>query len=379
MRSPRGTANWVDADHGVAPTSRGDREAGARQPGEWSPTARRPTPPTGAPGSRRRCDRARELRGDGVTRILATGFGRVEPAYMPKAPVEAAPCGPADAGIRCPRSTITTHNPFAVNDLWLADQMGYPLERMNPYGSWLVYGHPQGPTGAAGDRRADRRAPCGAAAPACSRAARRATPASTGGRGQRLSSAAAGRTPSLNERQIRAMPNREPSSTAMRTTVTPPPPPSSLGLARLAVQHRNQQATGLTPRARRADHRLRRYQPRRTRNRFPSRWPAAPAWLPATAWSRPSNIQVIHTTSSRTTTMRASIGGGGMIETSRLQMRAAQPSPPRRTAAELRLPAVRTASAMWPPLRGSTTQSCPSASRASRMTSSACRYGLRDK
>ena len=29
-----------------------------------------------------------------------------------------------------------------------ADQTGYPLERMNPYGSSLVYGHPQGPTGA---------------------------------------------------------------------------------------------------------------------------------------------------------------------------------------------------------------------------------------
>jgi acetyl-CoA acetyltransferase len=43
---------------------------------------------------------------------------------------------------------VTTHNPFAVNDLWFANQTGIPLERMNAYGCSLVYGHPQGPTGA---------------------------------------------------------------------------------------------------------------------------------------------------------------------------------------------------------------------------------------
>ena len=42
---------------------------------------------------------------------------------------------------------VTTHNPFAVNDLWFSARTGFPLERMNPYGSSLVYGHPQGPTG----------------------------------------------------------------------------------------------------------------------------------------------------------------------------------------------------------------------------------------
>ena len=42
---------------------------------------------------------------------------------------------------------VTTHNPFAVNDLWFSRQTGYPVERMNPYGCSLVYGHPQGPTG----------------------------------------------------------------------------------------------------------------------------------------------------------------------------------------------------------------------------------------
>ena len=30
---------------------------------------------------------------------------------------------------------------------WFARETGYPLERMNEYGSSLIYGHPQGPTG----------------------------------------------------------------------------------------------------------------------------------------------------------------------------------------------------------------------------------------
>lgn len=68
---------------------------------------------------------------------------------MPKAPVPAALRALWDAGLRIEDvDVVTTHNPFAVNDLWFAEQTGFPLERMNPYGSSLVYGHPQGPTGA---------------------------------------------------------------------------------------------------------------------------------------------------------------------------------------------------------------------------------------
>jgi len=43
---------------------------------------------------------------------------------------------------------VTTHNPFAVNDIYFARQSGIPIEAMNAYGSSLVYGHPQAPTGA---------------------------------------------------------------------------------------------------------------------------------------------------------------------------------------------------------------------------------------
>jgi len=43
---------------------------------------------------------------------------------------------------------IKTHNPFAVNDVYFSRQMGVFLEDMNDYGSSLIFGHPQGPTGA---------------------------------------------------------------------------------------------------------------------------------------------------------------------------------------------------------------------------------------
>jgi acetyl-CoA acetyltransferase len=43
---------------------------------------------------------------------------------------------------------VTTHNPFAINDLWFSRETGIDVERMNPYGCSLVYGHPQAPTGA---------------------------------------------------------------------------------------------------------------------------------------------------------------------------------------------------------------------------------------
>jgi acetyl-CoA acetyltransferase len=42
---------------------------------------------------------------------------------------------------------IKTHNPFAVTDVYLARTLGLPIEGFNNYGSSLIYGHPQGPTG----------------------------------------------------------------------------------------------------------------------------------------------------------------------------------------------------------------------------------------
>jgi acetyl-CoA acetyltransferase family protein len=95
-------------------------------------------------------ERARALgRDGGFARVLGFGTARVEKARMPKAPVPAARRAMADAGLSFDQlHVVTTHNPFAVNDLWLHTQTGIPLEKMNPFGSSLVYGHPQAPTGA---------------------------------------------------------------------------------------------------------------------------------------------------------------------------------------------------------------------------------------
>ncbi len=92
---------------------------------------------------------ARELaRGEGVARVLGTGLARVEKASMPKAPVPAAAAALADAGLDIKDvDVVTTHNPFAVNDLWFSRQTGYSVDAMNLHGCSLVYGHPQGPTG----------------------------------------------------------------------------------------------------------------------------------------------------------------------------------------------------------------------------------------
>ena len=41
---------------------------------------------------------------------------------------------------------IKTHNPFAGNDVYLADQMNIDVNGFNNYGCSLIYGHPQAPT-----------------------------------------------------------------------------------------------------------------------------------------------------------------------------------------------------------------------------------------
>jgi acetyl-CoA C-acetyltransferase len=92
-------------------------------------------------------DRARAL-GPGVVRLVASGFARVAPAHMPQAPVPAARAALAAAGWDVgDLHAVTTHNPFAVNDLYLARETGIALEDMNARGCSLVFGHPQGPTG----------------------------------------------------------------------------------------------------------------------------------------------------------------------------------------------------------------------------------------
>ncbi|MGJ3648162.1 hypothetical protein ACLB0R_06790 [Sphingomonas sp. GlSt437] len=94
-------------------------------------------------------EQARALAADGPEiAILGFGQARVEPAYMPAAPVPATARALDQAGLAVGNiDAVTSHNPFAVNDIVFARETGFPLERMNTHGCSLVWGHPQGPTG----------------------------------------------------------------------------------------------------------------------------------------------------------------------------------------------------------------------------------------
>ena len=79
--------------------------------------------------------------------VLSYGFSREKPLFMPAAPVPAAEMALARAGLGIGDvKAIKTHNPFAVNDIYMARKMGLEVDGFNNFGSPLVYGHPQGPT-----------------------------------------------------------------------------------------------------------------------------------------------------------------------------------------------------------------------------------------
>ena len=96
---------------------------------------------------------AREVATDPGIEIEILGFGmsRVEKGYMPAAPGPAALNAVRQAGLQFSQiDAIKTHNPFAVNDIALARDTGFAWERMNNFGSSIIWGHPQGPTGLRG-------------------------------------------------------------------------------------------------------------------------------------------------------------------------------------------------------------------------------------
>lgn len=150
--SRKGPPVVVEADAGIHPTTlEGLRKLEPVEPGGVITFGTQTHPADGAAGVLvTTAERAREgSRGEGVVRILGAGFARVGKAEMPKAPVPAAEAALADAGLSFgDLHAVTTHNPFAVNDIWFSRRTGIRLEDMNRYGSSLVYGHPQAPTGA---------------------------------------------------------------------------------------------------------------------------------------------------------------------------------------------------------------------------------------
>lgn len=96
-------------------------------------------------------DKAAELSTDkNVTiQLLSYGYARAEKAHMAAAVTPAAEMALANAGVKvADLAAVKTHNPFSVNDVVMGKQMGIPDDIFNNYGSSLVFGHPQGPTGA---------------------------------------------------------------------------------------------------------------------------------------------------------------------------------------------------------------------------------------
>lgn len=146
----RGGERVVDADAGVRPTTaEGLAGLAPARPGGVVTFGGQTHPADGTAGTvLAREDLAREIGGPGVVRLLAVAFARVEQGAMPKAPVPAALAALRDAGVDLAEvDEVTTHNPFAVNDVWFSRRTGIPPERVNRHGCSLVYGHPQAPTG----------------------------------------------------------------------------------------------------------------------------------------------------------------------------------------------------------------------------------------
>ena len=94
-------------------------------------------------------DRAKDLSADPSIKIqvISYGYAREKKGYMAAAPVPAARMALENAGLKIEEiSVLKTHNPFIVNDLYLAKEIGVEPMGFNNYGCSMIYGHPQGPT-----------------------------------------------------------------------------------------------------------------------------------------------------------------------------------------------------------------------------------------
>jgi acetyl-CoA acetyltransferase len=93
--------------------------------------------------------KAKELSADAAIEIqvVSSGYSRAKKGYMAMAVVPAVKMALEKAGITIQDiKAIKTHNPFAVNDLYLAQQMDIDVMDVNNYGCSMIYGHPQAPT-----------------------------------------------------------------------------------------------------------------------------------------------------------------------------------------------------------------------------------------
>ena len=94
-------------------------------------------------------EKAAELSADPKVPIRFVSFAtaRTDKGYMAKAVYPAAAGAIEKAGLKVSDlAAIKTHNPFAVNDVFLSAKLEVDWRTMNNYGSSIVWGHPQGPT-----------------------------------------------------------------------------------------------------------------------------------------------------------------------------------------------------------------------------------------
>lgn len=141
----------LDADEGIMPTTR-EGLAGLKPvlPGGSHTFGSQTHPADGNCGlivTTR--EKARDLSRDPArdARIMAYGFSRAKKGFMAMAVVPAAQMALDQAGISIDEvKVIKTHNPFAANDIYLADQMKIDVNAFNNFGSSMIFGHPQAPT-----------------------------------------------------------------------------------------------------------------------------------------------------------------------------------------------------------------------------------------
>lgn len=96
-------------------------------------------------------EKARELSADPnlEIQVVSFGFARAKKGFMGAAVAPSAQMALDKAGLKAADlGAVKTHNPFASNDLVMAKVLGLDANGMNNFGSSLIFGHPQAPTGA---------------------------------------------------------------------------------------------------------------------------------------------------------------------------------------------------------------------------------------
>ena len=94
-------------------------------------------------------EKAKELSADPDIEIqlISYGYARAKKGYMAAAVYPATQIALDKAGIKADDAkAIKTHNPFAVNDIYLAQKLNVDADEINNYGCSMIYGHPQAPT-----------------------------------------------------------------------------------------------------------------------------------------------------------------------------------------------------------------------------------------